>query len=56
VKPVQTLNAPGSEIGPGTVATWDRAIVDSVQAFGSWEWAGRSSRHIPLAWSGPGLA
>jgi len=37
-KRVQTLNAPGSETGPGTVATWDRALVNEVDAMGSkWE-------------------
>jgi len=54
-KRVQTLNAPGSEMGPGTVATWGRATADTVQAFGfKWDWAGRSSKHIPFDWSGPG--
>ncbi len=54
-KRVQTLNAPGSETGPGTVATWGRATADTVEAFGfKWEWAGRSSKHIPFDWSGPG--
>jgi len=54
-KRVQTLNAPGSEMGPGTVATWGRATADTVDAFGfRWEWAGRSSKHIPFDWSGPG--
>ncbi len=53
-KRVQTLNAPGSEMGPGTVATWGRATADRVDAFGfRWEWAGRSSKHIPFDWSGP---
>lgn len=53
-KRVQTLNAPGSEMGPGTVATWGRATADKVDAFGfKWEWAGRSSKHIPFDWSGP---
>lgn len=56
-KRVQTLNAPGSETGPGTVATWGRATADSVKAFGfTWEWPGRSSKHIPFDWSGPGPA
>jgi hypothetical protein len=51
---VQTLNAPGSETGPGTVATWGKAVADSVDAFGfKWDWAGRSSKHIPFDWSGP---
>jgi len=53
-KRVQTLNAPGSEMGPGTVATWGRATADRVDAFGfKWEWVGRSSQHIPFDWSGP---
>lgn len=56
-KRVQTLNAPGSEMGPGTVATWGRATANTVSAFGfTWEWAGRSSKHIPFDWSGPGAA
>lgn len=54
-KRVQTLNAPGSETGPGTVATWGTAVVDTVNSFGfEWDWAGRSSKHIPFDWSGPG--
>lgn len=53
-KRVQTLNAPGSETGPGTVATWGRASADTVDAYGfKWEWAGQSSKHIPFDWSGP---
>ena len=31
-KQVQTVNAPGSETGPGTVATWGKAINDEVDA------------------------
>jgi hypothetical protein len=31
-KRVQTINAPGSETGPGTVATWGKAITDEVDA------------------------
>jgi hypothetical protein len=51
---VQTINAPGSETGPGTIATWGRALADTVEAFGfRWEWGGRSSNHIPFDWSGP---
>jgi hypothetical protein len=53
-KRVQTLNAPGSETGPGTVSTRGGAIKDTVEAFGfKWEWRGRSSKHIPFDWSGP---
>ncbi len=53
-KRVQTLNAPGSETGPGTVATWGRALANEVDAMGfKWEWNGRSSKHIPFDWSDP---
>lgn len=55
-KRVQTINAPGSEVGPGTVATWGTAIQDEVNApevrF-EWKRKGRSSKHIPFDWSGP---
>ena len=53
-KRVQTLNPPGSEVGPGTVATWGRTVTNEVDAIGfKWEWNGRSSKHIPFDWSGP---
>jgi hypothetical protein len=54
-KRVQTLNPPGSEVGPsGTVATWGRTLTNEVDAMGfKWEWNGRSSKHIPFDWSGP---
>ena len=53
-KRVQTLNAPGSETGPGTVSTWGKAINNEVDAMGfKWEWKGRSSKHIPFDWAGP---
>jgi hypothetical protein len=53
-KRVQTLNPPGSEVGPGTVATWGRAVADEVDAMGfKWERKGRSSKHIPFDWCGP---
>jgi hypothetical protein len=54
-KRVQTLNPPGSEVGPsGTVATWGRTLTNEVDAMGfKWEWNGRSSKHIPFYWSGP---
>lgn len=53
-KRVQTINPPGSEVGPGGVATWGKAINDEVDALGfKWEWNGRSSKHIPFEWSGP---
>ncbi len=51
---VQTLNPPGSEVGPGGAATWGRATADRVDALGlRFEWDGRSSKHIPFDWSGP---
>jgi hypothetical protein len=53
-KRIQTLNPPGSEVGPGTVATWGRALANEVDAMGfKWEWNGRSSKHIPFDWSRP---
>jgi hypothetical protein len=55
-KRVQTLNPPGSEVGPGTVATWGKALADevNVDAMGfKWERNGRSSKHIPFEWTGP---
>ncbi len=55
-KRVQTINAPGSEVGPGTVATWGKAVVDTVTATDvrfSWKRHGNSSKHIPFNWVGP---
>jgi hypothetical protein len=56
-KRVQTINPPGSEVGPGTsgaVATWGKAVVDKVDTVEfKWERKGRSSKHIPFEWSGP---
>ncbi|NLU66060.1 DUF1326 domain-containing protein [Streptomyces sp. HNM0574] len=51
---VRTVNLPGSETGPGQVATWGRATRDHASAFGfSWSREGRSSKHITFDWSGP---
>lgn len=53
-KRVQTINAPGSEVGPGGVATWGKVVTNEVDAMGfKWEWNNRSSKHIPFDWSGP---
>lgn len=53
-KRVQLYNAPGSEVGPGTVATWGKAVVDEVDVAGfKWRRSGNSSKHIPFSWSGP---
>ncbi|HZD01934.1 MAG TPA: DUF1326 domain-containing protein [Actinomycetes bacterium] len=54
---VQLLNPPGSEVGPGQVATWGRASTQQVDAFGfSSSLTGKSSKHIPFDWSGSGPA
>jgi hypothetical protein len=55
-KRVQTINAPGSEVGPGTVATWGVATGDEVTASEirfHWKRKGNSSKHIPFKWTGP---
>ncbi len=53
-KRVQTLNPPGSEVGPGGVATWGVATVDRADSFGlKWNRSGQSSKHITFTWSGP---
>lgn len=55
-KRVQTINAPGSEVGPGAVATWGRAVTDDVnvpELRFRWERSGRSSKHFPFDWTGP---
>ena len=45
---------PGSETGPGGVATWGRATVDRASAFGfEWNRSGKSSKLIEFAWNGP---
>jgi hypothetical protein len=52
---VQLLNPPGSEVGPGQVATWGRSVEVRTEGFG-FDWTGesRSSKHIPFDWTGPG--
>jgi len=53
-KRVQTVNPPGSEVGPGGVATWATATVDRADSLGfKWDRSGQSSKHIPFNWSGP---
>ncbi|MFM9496613.1 DUF1326 domain-containing protein [Streptomyces galilaeus] len=52
---VQTTNLPGSETGPGQVATWGRATADRADAYGfQWSREGQSSKHITFDWAGPG--
>jgi hypothetical protein len=54
---VQLLNPPGSEVGPGGVATWGRGTALNADAFGfRMDFVGSSSKHIPFEWSGPGEA
>ncbi|UGY91316.1 DUF1326 domain-containing protein [Streptomyces gobiensis] len=51
---VQTTNLPGSETGPGQIATWGRSTADRVDAFEFlWDRQGQSSKHIPFDWTGP---
>ena len=51
---VQTTNLPGSETGPGQLATWGRATTDRADAYGfHWSRQGRSSKYITFDWTGP---
>jgi hypothetical protein len=55
-KRVQTINAPGSEVGPGAVATWGRTVtneVDVPEVRYQWKTSGKSSKHFPFDWAGP---
>ena len=53
-KRVQTINPPGSEVGPGVVATWGKSTTDKADAMGfKWERKGQSSKHMRFEWSGP---
>lgn len=54
---VQIHNPPGSEVGPGTVATQGVAATDRAEGFNfRWERSGQSSKHMPFDWSGPDRA
>jgi hypothetical protein len=54
-KRVQTINPPGSEVGPGQIATWGRSNEVESEGFGlRWSGKNRSSKHIPFDWTGPG--
>ena len=51
---VQTINLPGSEVGPGQVATWGSSVEARTEGFGfKWTGESRSSKHIPFDWTGP---
>jgi hypothetical protein len=54
---VQTINPPGSEVGPGQIATWGSSVEARTEGFGfKWTGESRSSKHIPFAWTGPDSA
>jgi hypothetical protein len=53
-KRVQTINPPGSEVGPGAIATWGKSTDDKADVMGfKWERKGQSSKHLHFEWSGP---
>jgi hypothetical protein len=53
-KLTKVSDPPGSEVGPGSVATYGTATVDTADVFGmSWDRSGRSSKHMAFEWSGP---
>jgi hypothetical protein len=53
-KRTQVHDPPGSEVGPGTVATYGTSTADEVEAFGlKWARSGKSSKHMGFEWSGP---
>ena len=53
-KRVQTINPPGSEVGPGVIATWGKSTADQAEAMGfKWQGKGQSSKHVSFQWSGP---
>jgi hypothetical protein len=46
-KRVHTINALGREVGPGTVATWEKVITNEVDALSfKWQWNNRSSKRV----------
>ncbi|MBA0054168.1 DUF1326 domain-containing protein [Streptomyces sp. AJS327] len=48
---VQLVNAPGSEVGPGQIATWGVVSEDRAEGFAySHEYRGGSSKHFPFDW------
>ena len=50
----QLHNPPGSETGPGQIATWGKSTELAVDAFGfKFGWTVNSSKHIPFDWTGP---
>ena len=53
-KRVQTINPPGSEVGPEGLQLGGYPFADEAETIGfKWKRKGRSSKHIPFEWSGP---
>jgi hypothetical protein len=55
-KRVQMINAPGSEVGPGAVATWGKTVTNDVnvpEIRFQWKRSGGSSKHFLFDWTGP---
>ncbi len=53
-KRTQTTNPPGAEMGPGSLTTWGRVIKGDADGFGiKFSHPGKSSKHMPVDWSGP---
>jgi hypothetical protein len=51
----QLHDPPGSEVGPGSIATWGVATANTAEGFGfKWDYAGKSSKHMGFDWSGGG--
>ena len=52
-KPAHVINIPGSEPGPNSgPMTYGIGVAQNADAFGlKFDWAGRSSKHIPFEWS-----
>ena len=51
-KRVQTINPPGSEVGPGQVATWGRSVEVRAEGFGL-DWTGTAGRASTSRSTGP---
>jgi hypothetical protein len=53
-KRVQTINPSGSEVGPGTTATWGKSLADEADAMRfKWKRKGKSSKYIRFEWNSP---
>ena len=53
-KRVQVHNAGGCETGPGSIATYGKAVTHQADAYGfKWNLTGRSSKHIGIRLVGP---